>query len=123
MGIEGAFISINIKSSERKSSMLEKSMGKSALMVALVTGNVIWWGYTVHAEEPNQVFTLDPMVVTATRTEKRDVDVPASTTILTSEDLKATGAQNLQVALGRVPGLIYKTFDLVVVLWGQWLMK
>lgn len=33
MGIEGAFISINIKSSERKSSMLEKSMGKSALMV------------------------------------------------------------------------------------------
>ena len=58
MGIEGAFISINIKSSERKSSMLEKSMGKSALMVALVTGNVIWWGYTVHAEEPNQVFTL-----------------------------------------------------------------
>ena len=50
------------------------------------------------------------MVVTATRTEKRDVDVPASTTILTSEDLKATGAQNLQVALGRVPGLIYKTF-------------
>ena len=110
MGIEGAFISINIKSSERKSSMLEKSMGKSALMVALVTGNVIWGGYTVHAEEPNQVFTLDPMVVTATRTEKRDVDVPASTTILTSEDLKATGAQNLQVALGRVPGLIYKTF-------------
>ena len=70
MGIEGAFISINIKSSERKSSMLEKSMGKSALMVALVTGNVIW-GYTVHAEEPNQVFTLDPMVVTATRTEKK----------------------------------------------------
>ena len=24
--------------------MLEKSMGKSALMVALVTGNVIWGG-------------------------------------------------------------------------------
>ena len=46
MGIEGAFISINIKSSERKSSMLEKSMGKSALMVALVTGNVIWGGYS-----------------------------------------------------------------------------
>lgn len=67
-------------------------------------------GTAVHAEEPNQVFTLDPMVVTATRTEKRDVDVPASTTILTSEDLKATGAQNLQVALGRVPGLVYKTF-------------
>ena len=44
MGIENAFISINTKNSERKSSMLEKSMGKSALMVALVTGNVIWGG-------------------------------------------------------------------------------
>ena len=59
--------------------MLEKSIGISALMIALVTGNVIWGGTAVHAEEPNQVFTLDPMVVTATRTEKRDVDVPAST--------------------------------------------
>lgn len=49
--------------------MLEKSMGISALMIALVTGNVIW-GTAVRAEEPNQVFTLDPMVVTATRTEK-----------------------------------------------------
>ena len=44
--------------------MLEKSMGISALMIALVTGNVIWGGTAVHAEEPNQVFTLDPMVVT-----------------------------------------------------------
>lgn len=103
--------------------MLEKSMGISALMIALVTGNVIWGGTAVHAEEPNQVFTLDPMVVTATRTEKRDVDVPASTTILTSEDLKATGAQNLQVALGLCLDWFIKRLHLVVVLWGQWLMK
>lgn len=54
MGIEGAFISINIKSSERKSSMLEKSMGKSALMVALVTGNVIWGGGTQYTRK-NQI--------------------------------------------------------------------
>ena len=71
MGIENAFISINTKNSERKQRMLEKSMGISALMIALVTGNVIWGGTAVHAEEPNQVFTLDPMVVTATRTEKK----------------------------------------------------
>lgn len=103
--------------------MLEKSMGISALMIALVTGNVIWGGTAVRAEEPNQVFTLDPMVVTATRTEKRDVDVPASTTILTSEDLKATGAQNLQVALGVCLDWFIKRLHLVVVLWGQWLMK
>lgn len=39
--------------------MLKKSTSKSALMVALVTGNVIWGGTVVHAEEPNQAFTLD----------------------------------------------------------------
>lgn len=90
--------------------MVKKSLSKSALMVALLTGNVIWGGTVVHAEEPSQAFTLDPMVVTATRTDKRDLDVPASTTILTSEDLKSTGAQNLQTALSKVPGLTYKTF-------------
>lgn len=51
--------------------MLEKSIGISALMIALVTGNVIWGGTAVHAEEPNQVFTLDPMVVTCNTDRKK----------------------------------------------------
>ena len=42
--------------------MLKKGTSKSALMVALATGNVIWGGTVVHAEEPSQAFTLDPMV-------------------------------------------------------------
>lgn len=67
-------------------------------------------GTAVYAEEPNQTFTLDPMVVTATRYEKRDVDVPASTTILTGKELKDTGANNLGVALSKVPGVAYKQF-------------
>ena len=91
--------------------MMDKSFSKSFLMTALITGTVLWGGNSVLAQENEQEFTLDPMVITATRTEKRDVDVPASTTILSNQDLKNTGAQNLQVALGRVPGLIYKTFS------------
>ncbi len=83
---------------------------RASVAAAVLANVVVVGGTSVFAEEPIQSFTLDPMVVTATRTEKRDVDVPASTTILSAEDLKATGAQNLQVALGRVPGLIYKTF-------------
>lgn len=67
-------------------------------------------GTAVFAEENLTEYTLDQMVVTATRTEKRDVEVPASTTILSTDDLKKTGGENLQVALGKVPGLIYKTF-------------
>lgn len=89
---------------------MDKSFSKSLLMTALITGTVLWGGDSVFAQENEQEFTLDPMVITATRTEKRDVDVPASTTILSNQDLKNTGAQNLQVALGRVPGLVYKTF-------------
>ena len=38
--------------------MLKKGTSKSALMVALVTGNVIWGGTVVHAEEPSQAFTF-----------------------------------------------------------------
>lgn len=91
--------------------MMDKSFSKSLLMTALITGTVLWGGNSVLAQENEQEFTLDPMVITATRTGKRDVDVPASTTILSNQDLKNTGAQNLQVALGRVPGLIYKTFS------------
>ncbi len=88
---------------------MEKKFSKGVLMAALICGSVCVGGTNAFAEEM-QEFTFDPMVVTATRTEKRDIDVPASTTVLTQKELKATGAQNLQVALGRVPGLVYKTF-------------
>lgn len=87
-----------------------ESFSKGMLMSAIILGCVTIGGNTVFAENSTEEFTLDPMIITATRSEKRDVDVPASTTILSTQDLKNTGAQNLQVALGRVPGLIYKTF-------------
>lgn len=51
--------------------MLKKNLSKSALVVALLTTTVIWRGTTAYAEDPNQAFTLDPMIVTAQRTETR----------------------------------------------------
>ena len=51
---------------------MKQSLEKNTLMIALITGSVIWGGTSGYAEEPEQVFTLDPMIVTATRTEKRD---------------------------------------------------
>ena len=45
--------------------MLKKNLSKSALVVALLTTTVIWRGTTAYAEDPNQAFTLDPMIVTA----------------------------------------------------------
>lgn len=67
-------------------------------------------GTPVFAEEQVAEFTLDPMIVTATRTEKRDVDVPASTEVFSNEKLKATGAENLADALKYVSGTAYKAY-------------
>lgn len=63
----------------------------------------------MYAEEPEQVFTLDPMIVTATRTEKRDLDVPATTSIYTSKQLEATGATTVEGALKYATGIVYKS--------------
>lgn len=84
--------------------MVKKSLSKSALMVALLTGNVIWGGTVVHAEEPNQAFTLDPMIVTAQRTETRDLDTPASVTVIGEEEIKKSGAINIDTLLAQQIG-------------------
>ena len=89
--------------------MLKKIMGKSALMAVLITGNVIWGGTVVHAEEPEQTFTLDPMVVTATRYEKYDLDVAADTEVLDSKKIQDIGATNVQQVLQTVSGLVYQS--------------
>lgn len=49
---------------------------------------------------------LDPVVVTATRTERASLDVPASVTVLDAETLRDAQLRvNLSETLGRVPGL------------------
>lgn len=85
--------------------MLKKGTSKSALMVALITGNVIWGALVVHAEEPSQAFTLDPMVVTAQRTETRDLDTPATTNIITEQNIKEAGYKNVFDAIEHQVGL------------------
>ena len=88
---------------------MKSNFSKGLLMTALITGSVIWGGTNVFAEEL-QEYTLDQMVVTATRTEKRDVDVPASTEILTHDKILASGATNAMEALSKVNGLEFKSY-------------
>lgn len=52
-------------------------------------------------------FTLDQMIVTANRYEKRDVDIAASTQVLTKEDLEKSGTTNVVSALSYVLGVTY----------------
>ena len=46
------------------------------------------------ADDATQSFTLDQMVVTATRYEKPDLEVAAATEVLTKEDLEKSGARS-----------------------------
>ena len=51
------------------------------------------------AEDALPMYTLDAVVVTATRTENDVKNVPASTQIITSSDIKKSGATNLRDAI------------------------
>ena len=88
---------------------MKSNFSKGLLMTALITGSVMWGGTNVFAEEL-QEYTLDQMVVTATRTEKRDVDVPASTTVITSKQLEDSGSNSIAEVLGKQAGIEYKSF-------------
>ncbi len=89
---------------------MDVKVTKGLLMTALITGSVMWGGTAVFAEESLREFTLDTMVVTATRTEKRDVDVPASTIVITEQQLKDSGSQSVAEVLGKQAGIAYKSF-------------
>lgn len=52
------------------------------------------------------VYSLNPVVVTATRYEKSDAEIPAATQTFTEEQIEWTGADNLQVALQYLDGVI-----------------
>ena len=75
--------------------MMDKSFSKSLLMAALITGTVLWGGNSVFAQENEQEFTLDPMVITAQRMETRELDTPAAVDVITAEDIEKTGSKTI----------------------------
>lgn len=81
---------------------------KGLLMTALITGSVLWGGASVFAEEL-QEYSLDQMVVTATRTEKRDLDVPAMVEVFDEEKIEKTAAANAYDVLQNTLGVNTQT--------------
>ena len=67
---------------------MDVKVTKSLLMTALITGSVMFGSGAAFAAESVGEFELDPMVVTAQRMETRDLDTPATTTIITAKDIK-----------------------------------
>lgn len=58
-----------------------------------------------YAADEVATYTLNPVVVTATRTEKQDVDVPATTTIITEKDIQNKGYTSVFDALEHTVGV------------------
>lgn len=83
---------------------MKSNFSKGLLMTALITGSVMWGSTNVFAEEL-QEYTLDQMVVTATRTEKKIIDVPASVEVITAKDIEKSGATYIDDALKKVTGI------------------
>ncbi len=77
---------------------------KKAVAMSVLTGVAVLWGGTALAAEPLQEFALDEMVVTATRTESKVVDIPVNTTVIPAAKIEARHYQDVAEVLRDVPG-------------------
>ena len=77
-----------------KRTVYGKKLLTAAVLVSMLSG-----GELAFAEEVLPLYTLDAVVVTATRTENDVKNVPASTQIITSSDIKKSGATNVRDAI------------------------
>ena len=86
--------------------MMKKSLSKSTLIVALISGSVIWGGTAFADKQQNEIerFELDPVLVTATRYETRDLEIPAATEIFDQEKIERLGANNVMEVVRNIPG-------------------
>ena len=75
------------------------------LLSALVFAGISWGGYGIASAAGEAVYELNPVVVTATRTEKMDVDVPATTTVITAKDIQDKGYVSVFDALEHTVGV------------------
>lgn len=77
---------------------------RNAVMVSLLAGTTLVWGGTAFAQEDLQEFALEDMVITATRTESKVVDVPVNTTVISAEKIADRHYLDVADALKDVPG-------------------
>ena len=80
-----------------------KNSTKGILMTALITGTVLWGGTGVFAEELDE-YSLDQVIVTAQRTETKDLETPAAVSIITNKDIENSGAKTAYEIIERQVG-------------------
>ena len=84
--------------------MQKKELSKLVL-TTLLTSSVLWGGTVLAAEENLQEFSLDTMVVTATRTAMTVKETPSTVEIVDSKKLEQTQAKTLHEALKTALGV------------------
>lgn len=77
---------------------------RNAVMVSLLAGTTLVWSGTAFAQEDLQEFALEDMVVTATRTESKMVDVPVNATVISAEKIADRHYLDVADVLKDVPG-------------------
>ena len=92
--------------------MLKKKAAPLFLSLLLLSSQTVFAQETttVKENEELQEFTLDPIIVTASRYATREVETPASVQVLTQEDIKKIGASNVQETLKYSLGTSYSTY-------------
>ena len=58
------------------------------------------------AADAAEIYTLDPVIVTAERTDTKELKTPAAVEIITDKQIRETGAANMQEALKFSTGII-----------------
>ena len=78
-----------------------KTASKKKLLTLSILATLLPGGMLLAADAPSPapVYSFDEVVVTATRTENDVKDVPASTQIITQDDIKQSGATNVRNAI------------------------
>ena len=84
---------------------MDVKVTKSLLMTALITGSVMFGSGAAFAAESVGEFELDPMVVTAQRMEKRDLDTPAAVDVISREQVERTGGASAYEVLRQSIGV------------------
>ena len=97
-----------------------KTSRKGMLMAALICGTVapvLFSGsaYAAEAEEKAadealRAFELNPMVITAQKIEKSDLDTPAGTSVITAEEIERSGAKTAYEVIERQVGFSNKAY-------------
>lgn len=76
------------------------------ILSTLVFGSLmlVSWGQA-EAAEGNQIYQLNPVVVTATRLKENAAEVPASVSVITADQIKQKNVRTITEAINYLPGI------------------